>query len=115
MENRKKKQLAERRKGRGRKKKYLEASSVSMESDSESSEVEQQRSYSEPDSADQESEDDDHSTQPGPSCRPQRHGILPARFRDDLSDYNDDGVICELCSFKGAIGCGRIYGFLGRL
>ena len=51
-------------------------------------------------------QDDDHSTQPGPStesCRPQRYGILPARYRDDLSD-DDDGVICELCSFKESLG-----------
>ena len=106
MENRKRKQLAERGKGR-EKKKCLETPSVLMESDSESSEVEQQRSYSEPDSADQESEDDDHSTQPEPStesCRPRQHGILPASFRDDLSDDNDDGVICEICSLKEPLG-----------
>ena len=33
------------------------------------------------------------------SCRPRRHGVLPARFRDELSD-DDDGVICDLCSLK---------------
>ena len=89
------------------KKECLETPSVPMESDSESSEVEKQRSYSEPGSADQESEDDDHCTQPGPStesCRPQQHGILPARFRDDLSNDDDDGVIRELCSFKEPLG-----------
>ena len=116
MENRKRKQLAERGKGRGgkgrgRKKNCLETPSVPMESDSESSEVEKQRSYSEPDSADQESEDDDHSTQPGPStesCHPRRHGILPAHFRDDLSNDDDDGVICELCYFKEPLGMAGI-------
>ena len=90
-------------------------------SDSDSSEIEQHKSSdSEPDSPDQESEEepgpsaesleseeDDHRNQlgepePGPSaesCRPRRHGVLPARFRDELSD-DDDGVICDLCSLK---------------
>ena len=45
---------------------------------------------SEPDSADQESEDDDHSTQPGPSCCPRQHSILPAHYWDDISDHDDD-------------------------
>ena len=77
-------------------------------SDSDSSEIEQHKSDSEPDSPDQESEEDDHRNklgepEPGPSaesCRPRRHGILPARFRDELSDDDDDGVICDLCSLK---------------
>ena len=50
-----------------------------------------------------ESEEDDHRNQLGgpsaESCRPRRHGVLPARFRDELSD-DDDGVICDLCSLK---------------
>ena len=126
MEERKRKQLAERGKGRGRKRKCLETPSASMGhrtlysmSDSDSSEIEQHKSSdSEPDSPDQESEEepgpsaesleseeDDHRNQlpePGPSaesCRPRRHGVLPARFRDELSD-DDDGVICDLCFLK---------------
>ena len=128
MEERKRKQLAGRGKGRGRKRKCLETPSASMGhrtlysmSDSDSSEIEQYKSSdSEPDSPDQESEEepgpsaesleseeDDHRNQlgepePGPSaesCRPRRYGVLPARFRDELSD-DDDGVICDLCSLK---------------
>ena len=47
----------------------------------------------------------DDSTQPEPpearasqSARPRRSGILPARFRDDVSD--DDGILCDLCQLK---------------
>ena len=32
------------------------------------------------------------------SARPRRCGILPARFRDDVSD--DDGILCDLCQLK---------------
>ena len=47
----------------------------------------------------------DDSTQPEPpearasqSAHPRRSGILPARFRDDVSD--DDGILCDLCQLK---------------
>ena len=128
MEERKRKQLAERGTGRGRKRKCLETPSASMGhhtlysmSDSDSLEIEQyQSSDSEPNSPEQESEEepgpsaesleseeDDHRNQlgepePGPSaesCCPRRHGVLPAHFWDELSD-DDDGVICDLCSLE---------------
>ena len=51
----------------------------------------------------------DDSTQPKPSeagasqsSRPHRCGILPARFRDDVSD--DDGILCDLCQLKEPLG-----------
>ena len=76
-----------------------------LDTDSESDEPEAE--HVDPDSEPE--PEPEPSPQPGPStdgssesAHPRHRGVLPARFRDDISDNN--GVLCELCQLNESLG-----------
>ena len=114
-----KKEIEERKKKREAEKQRKHAASANvprarrrlrLDSDSgdDASESEHEQEESNSESQEQESESDDSQPPPGnesnagPSepSHPRRRGVLPARFRDDEEDEDEDGVLCDLCGLN---------------